>query len=735
MFQKLSKTKKEAAMLFAPRRRAKTTAVVLTLAATPAFAESPTPAPQAAADAGTTTITLDTIEVISQELNAVRLQIQPSLGASTYTFSPEALETIPQGENAPLNQVLLQMPGVAQDSFGQIHVRGEHANVQFRINGVQLPEGLSVFGQALESRFANSISLLTGALPAQYGFQTAGVLDIQTKTGLTNPGFALSMYGGSFNWLQPSFEYGGHEGPVDWFLTGDYLGNDRGIENPAATFNAIHDETQQFHGFAYMSGIIDPDTRVSVVGGAFDGRFQIPNNPGQIPSLGLNVLGATSFNSNLLNEVQHEATQFGLISLQKHVGDINVQLSAFVRNSVLSFSPDVTGDLLFNGGTPFARRSDLAEGVQADASWRINDSHTLRGGFLGEVETTAFDTTSFVLPVDATGAQTSNVPLGIVDNGARTGGLYGVYLQDEWLLLPALTLNYGFRFDAVNEFTNESQLSPRVNLVMKATDTTTVHAGYSRYFVPPPFELVAPTTIALFNNTTAAPAVQQDGIVKAERSHYFDVGVNQIIVPGLTVGLDGYYKLATNLIDEGQFGAPIILTAFNYAKAYVAGGIFTVSYDQGPWSIYGNAAYSRAMGTDINSAQFNFGADELAYIAQHYIHLDHDQTWTGSGGIAYTFNQGTKYQTRVSVDLVAQSGLRASTPTVPNGASLPEYATVNASIVQKLDLGFGQGTELRLDVLNISDAVYEIRNGTGVGVGAPQFGIRRAILAGLTQRF
>jgi hypothetical protein len=711
------------------------TAVVLTLAATPALAENPAPAPQASADAGTTSITLDTIEVITQELNAARLQIQPSLGASTYTFSPEALETIPQGENAPLNQVLLQMPGVAQDSFGQIHVRGDHANVQFRINGVKLPEGLSVFGQALETRFANSISLLTGALPAQYGFQTAGVLDIQTKTGLTNPGFALSMYGGSFNWLQPSFEYGGHEGPVDWFLTGDYLGNDRGIENPAATFNAIHDETQQFHGFAYMSGIIDPDTRVSVVGGAFDGRFQIPNNPGQVPSLGLNVFGTTAFNSNLLNEVQHEATQFGLISLQKHVGDINLQLSAFVRNSVLSFSPDVTGDLLFNGITPFARRSDLAEGVQADASWRINDSHTLRGGFLGQVETTAFDTTSFVLPVDAMGAQTSNVPLGIVDNGARTGGLYGVYLQDEWRLLPALTLNYGFRFDAVDEFTNENQISPRVNLVMKATDTTTVHAGYSRYFVPPPFELVAPTTIALFKNTTDAPSVQQDSIVKAERSHYFDAGVNQIIVPGLTVGLDGYYKLATNLIDEGQFGAPIILTAFNYAKAYVAGGIFTVSYDQGPWSIYGNAAYARAMGSNIISSQFNLAPDELAYIARNYIHLDHDQTWTGSGGLAYTFNQGTKYQTRVSVDLLGQSGLRSSTPTVPNGASLPAYVTVNASIVQKLDPGFGQGTELRLDVLNIGDAVYEIRDGTGVGVGAPQFGIRRAILAGLTQRF
>ncbi len=719
-------------MLFARGAILKTGFFALAMAAGRAFAAG---APQDPAAAGTTTITLDTVEVVSEQLDIARLQIQPSLGASTYYFGPEALVTIPQGENAPLNQVLLQIPGVAQDSFGQVHVRGEHANVQFRINGVQLPEGLSVFGQALETRFARGISLLTGALPAQYGFQTAGVLDIQTKTGITNPGFAISMYGGSFNWLQPSFEYGGREGPVDWFLTGDYLGNDRGIENPASTFNAIHDSTQQFHGFSYMSGIIDPDTRVSVIGGAFNGRFQIPNNPGQLPSLGLNVLGATTFNSNLLNEVQHEATQFGLLSLQKHIGDIDLQISAFVRNSVLSFSPDVIGDLLFNGVTPFARRSDLAEGVQADASWRINDSHTLRGGFLGQVETTAFDTNSFVLPVDAMGAQTSNVPLSIVDNGARTGGLYGLYLQDEWRLLPALTLNYGFRFDAVNEFTNENQVSPRVNAVWKATETTTVHAGYSRYFVPPPFELVSPTSIALFNNTTAARLVQQDDTVKAERSHYFDVGINQIIVPGLTVGLDGYYKLATNLIDEGQFGAPVIFSAFNYAKARVGGAEFTLSYDQGPWSIYGNAAYSRAVGTNIISSQFNFGPDELAYIAQHYIHLDHDQTWTASAGAAYTFNQGTKYSTRVSVDLLVQSGLRASTPTVPNGASLPEYATVNASIVQKLDLGIGQRTELRLDVLNIGDAVYEIRNGTGVGVGAPQFGIRRAILAGLTQRF
>src|ERR1700722_17065350 len=193
------------------------------------------------------------IDIVAARLDAARQQIQPGLGATSYSFSPEALQNVPSGENAPLNQVLLQAPGVAQDSFGQIHLRGEHANLQYRLNGVELPEGLSVFGQAIAERFARSLTLITGALPAQYGFQTAGVLDIQTKTGVTNPGGSVSMYGGGWNWLQPGVEYGGQIGPVDYFFVFDGLHNDRGIENPAPSFNAIHDTTNQFHGLAYIS--------------------------------------------------------------------------------------------------------------------------------------------------------------------------------------------------------------------------------------------------------------------------------------------------------------------------------------------------------------------------------------------------------------------------------------------------------------------------------------------------
>ena len=194
-----------------------------------------------------------------------------------------------------------------------------------------------------------------------------------------------------------------------------------------------------------------------------------------------------------------------------------------------------------------------------------------------------------------------------------------------------------------------------------------------------------------------------------------------------------------NLIDEGQFGAPIILTAFNYKKGQVHGIEFSTSYDRGPVSLYGNVAYSRAIGKDIVSSQFNFSPDDLAYISQHYIHLDHDQRWTGSAGAAYTLFKDSNYPARLSADMIVGSGLRAdytnALVSVPNGRALEGYYSINLAAVQTLKTGFAGPTQLRLDVVNLLDRKYEIRDGTGVGVGAPQFGLRRTILAGIVQRF
>ena len=698
------------------------------------------------------------IVVTARRLSAARASIQPQVGASTYTINAQAIQALPGGDNAALNQVVLQAPGVVQDSFGQLHIRGEHNGLQFRLNGVILPEGLSVFSQALSPRLAGSVELITGALPAEYGLRTAGIVDISTKTG-ANTGGEISVYGGSHGEIEPSLTYSGHAGNTNFFVSGSYLQDDLGIESPDGRSDPIHDHTEQFQGFAYLDRIIDPQSQVSVILGASDQRFQIPDVSGELNGgLGLNVNGQTDFPSQDINESQHETTQYGVVSYLHSTDLFTGQISLFARYSTLSFTPDEVPDLLYDGVSQAADKTDTAGGLQAEGAYHLGQNHTIRAGVIVEVDRSTSQTTSQVLLLDNNpasptfGQQISNQPFTIVDNGAKTAETYSAYVQDEWKLLPTLTLNYGLRFDQFDGFRDENQLSPRINLVWQPTRSTTLHAGYARYFSPPPFELIAGETISKFVaptgsplvTSTAAPAVTTDTTPYAERANYFDVGAEQKISPDLTATVDSYYKLSTHLIDEGQFGAPIILTPFNYEDGRQWGLEFTLSYNHGPFSAYANASHSVAQGRDLISSQFNFSQAELDYIANHDIFLDHDESYAASAGLSYLW-RGTRF----GGDLIYGSGLRADLPlktpitfsdgsvltAIPNGEELPAYTQVNLSFSHRFDNVATGPYEVRLDVINLFDKVYEIRNGSGVGVFAPQFGPRRGLFVGLTKQF
>jgi outer membrane receptor for Fe3+-dicitrate len=194
------------------------------------------------------------------------------------------------------------------------------------------------------------------------------------------------------------------------------------------------------------------------------------------------------------------------------------------------------------------------------------------------------------------------------------------------------------------------------------------------------------------------------------------------------VGLDSFYKMSKNLIDEGQFGAPIILTPFNYAVGRQYGAEATLNYQNENFTAYANASYERAVGKNIVSSQFQFDPGDLAYIANNFIPLDHQQIFSLSAGASYKFGEGT----RVSTDLLYGTGLRRDGAT-PNGDHVPGYVTVNLGITQDFSLVGWTGLTARFDVINLFDEVYEIRDGTGVGVGAPQFGARRGFFFGLSK--
>jgi outer membrane receptor protein involved in Fe transport len=699
----------------------------------------PAPAP-AAADVPEEA--LPSIVVTAKRLNDARNSIQTQTGASTYTIDAAAIAATPGGDNTLLNQVIMQAPDVAQDSFGQFHIRGEHNGLQYRLNGIILPEGLSVFGQSLDPRLISSMSLITGALPAEYGLRTAGIIDLKTKSGLVDSGGSVALYGGSHDTFAPSVNYASSSGNLSYFVSVDALRNDVGIESPDSSANPIHDQTTQLHGFGYLEDILNEENRLTVIVGSSDGKFQIPNREGLEPSLGLTVQGQTTYPSAALNENQREITQFGALGWQHSAGALDVQTSLIARYSSLNFSPDPLGDLLFTGIAQDASKQNTAYALQSDAAYKLNDTHTLRGGIYLQTDRSVSATTSQVLKTGADGVPLSDVPISIDDSGAQSEWIESAYLQDEWKVEPTLVLNYGVRFDTFTAYTSATQLSPRFNAVWQALPDTTVHAGYSRYLSPPPFELVGGETIDKFINTTSPPLSPLAAPPLPERANYYDLGVAQKLTRALSLGLDTYYKQSRNLIDEGQFGAPIILTPFNYRYGKQYGAELTANYTYEHITAYLNLSGQSAKGKDIDTAQFNFAPADLEYIANNYIHLDHEQQKTASGGVSYRWKA-----TRLSADFLFGSGLRADLELppgvttqyggtgIPNGMHLPYYTQVNMGLTHEFQLG-GSGTlTARFDVINVFDEVYEIRNGTGVGVGAPQFGPRRGFFAGLAKSF
>ena len=703
-----------------------------TLLASPALAQTavPTASPGDDADQGSE------IVVTAQRLNAARDSINPAIGANEAKFSHTDLEVQPGGVDRGLKGVLLQAPGVSQDTDGdgEVHIRNEHGNVQYRLNGVTVPQGFVGFGALVDPRVAESISVITGTLPAQYGFRTAGVVDMKTRAQGFDFDGDVGIYGGSNGTIVPSFTLRNATGRLSYFFSGSYQQNDLGIANPTADRSAIHDRSKQWRGFGYTSLILSPDDRVSLFGGSAVGRFQSPNQPGLAPQYVLN--GRTTFDSSLLDQNQRQDAWFAVLAYQHSGEAVDLQIAPFVRHAKAQFTPDpLGGNLLFNGVDTALTQSSLAYGVQADASFKASDSHTLRAGLFFQQDNSRSSSLNRVFAVNSAGNQTSDVPIVIAVAERLVGRNYSAYLQDEWRLSDTLTFNYGVRFDLSAGLVREHQFSPRAGLVWKPDTATTLHIGYARYFTPPPLTLIGKGTVSAFDGTTGEAAIKTADPVRSQREHMVDIGAQHLFGSHLTLGIDAYLKLATNLLDDTTLGGTLILSPFNYARSRNWGVEASASFAQGPVHAYLNLARGQQQAKAIISNQFLFDPANVSYIQNHYIFTDHSQKWTTSGGASLNLaNRIGHFQP--SLDFIYGSGLRAEDPAgiVPNGGTQRPYVQVNLGLAQVIG-SEEHGLTVRFDVINLFDKSYLLRDGSGVGRGQPEYAPRRGFFFGLRKSF
>ncbi len=372
------------------------------------------------------------IVVTARRLDAARTRIDAALGSSVYSLTNDSIENRPGGETGSVASILAQTPGVTFSAG--LNVRGSKA-VQVRINDVAIPEAISDPEDRLSSRLAESTRLITGTLPAQFGFAPGGVIAVTTKNGIYQHGGEIELFAGTHGRLEPAFEWGGSTGSSSLFASGSLEREDRHVADLSGA--RAKDRRHEIGGLAFADHVIDDENRVSLVaGGSHERHF----------------IGATSLPAG----TETHDSGYGVAAFQHSTERCTLQASLFAG------ADNIASDF---AAAERERRSSA--GTQIDSSLDLGAGHTLKTGLLLNHSTSRES--------------------GLVPNSSRMSRTsLGVYAQDEWQPDPNLTINAGIRGDWLRSLDASLAVEPRASIVWASPDGLSIHAGYARYESAPP---------------------------------------------------------------------------------------------------------------------------------------------------------------------------------------------------------------------------------------------------------
>lgn len=646
---------------------------------------------------------------------------------SSKELDQAAIAQLPGGGTASLPRLLYTTnPGMVEGPFGQVFTRGNHANLQYQIDGIQLPDSVSgSFGEAFTPLNIDHMEIITGGLQPEYGTRLAGVVNIVTKSGTLEPGGELGLSYGTYNQTSPFLTYGGSDstGEFHYFLSANGLYTDRGLDtpNPASPTDdsqggseAVHDQSYGAGQFGKFDWQVDNTNKLSLVAFNEQKNFQIPDYPSSFTSSSpfFNTYtdpegnGPFAYVPSWTNDSQFESTQYAEFAWN-HSFDANsfIQVSPYWKRSNSAFTNDPTSDLApayayagtSQGVADTFTQNRVSEnlGVQADYTLHADANNMVKAG-VQMLWTQSTGPVSITYVDDTTG---SPVTTSSADDSTDNGYQEGIYLQDDLTLAKWLVVNGGLRYDATQfvfpeTTTTDGLLQPRIGVNFLAGDFTKFHLFYGKMFMPAPAEDLRDA----FNTLGTGQLTPYD--IKAEKDDYFEAGMAQQVGNQL-LSLNVYYKAATNMLDDTQLLNTAISQPFNFATGYADGVEFSMNGQLGgQWSDFANYSYEIAKGQGINGGIFAFPAG-TDFEPGIYQFLDHCQIHTASAGL--TYNPGDIW---VTVEGLFGGGLS----TGPNNSlRLPAHFTMDTTLgyAFKKDSGFS-GMKVSLDALNLFDDPYPV---------------------------
>jgi len=688
-------------------------------------------------------LTLALTQEIALEIVSPLPAIQYKASSETYQLSRKDIEILPKGNNNEVADVLLTVPSVVYGALKQTHIRQDHANQQFRIDGIPIPDTVTgAFADIVPPRAWERADIILGGMEAQYGNKTALVVDITSKSG-TKPGFgSLQMFGGSFETVNPSLEYGGAIGEkFRYYILDSYVTTNRGIEPPTLGKTNFHNQSEKNN--TYLRGDYQMGNRnnFSWIFLSSVAKYQIPTTPGLEANADvLTLLRAQdpTFNpvpSQAVDQSQKENNQYTQLVWRHDLNSSNFfSLGTYFRRGYANFSTDPLNSLAYandvaEAQTANQKRVAYSGGVRLDYTWVPTNAHLVKTGF--QIDYTNANNTAQIFAFDtSTGAPVSPVITSEASN-RNIQWREEFWVQDQWSPNDHWTFNLGLRYDQIQGFYNEGQVSPRIGATYRYNQSNVFHAYYGRLFTPPNVEQIAFTNLNA-QDTTAQPEDPTGFRPRAERAHYVEVGSYHAITQYVTLELTGYYKLSHFLSDAGQFGTTPLLNffAFDYGWQRGIDGALKVQFTDN-LSGRGNVAWGQCKGYGLQSGQYLLDQAEIDDINSNGgVWCDHSQFMTSSAVLSYRILE----RTTVNGQMLYGYGLRtAEEGARTNSSHVSSYTVYNASITHVIPLPWDQQKLLLgFDIINMFDQKYFYNSGEGsIGLGVAHAGAPRSFFGRL----
>jgi len=684
-------------------------------------------------------LTLASRQELTLEVLASLPPLQHHVSSETFSVSRKDIEELPRGNSIALNDVLLTLPSAVDGGLKQVHIRQDHGNFQFRIDGVPVPDSVSsVFTDVISPRTWERADIILGGPEAQFGNKTAAVIDVTTKSG-ADPAFgSLQFLGGSNETLNPALEYGGTIGSdFRVYFMNSFLSTNRGLDPPTLGKPYYHDQSNQNQTMIRGDWQADNQNSVTWLFLNSIAKFEIPTRPDLAanPTIVGLIQGANPgfepVNSQNVNEYQKENNQYSQL-VWRHDWDRDrfFSLAGYFQHSRATFTTDPLNVLSYteDPDEPFSAgdqdRWSYSGGIRFDYSHRLNSDHLVKTGFQIQRTQAVNKNRLSVFLRDGAGDPTGGVISRNADN--RTiGWREEFWIQDQWTPWAQWTFNLGVRFDQIQALTNDNQVSPRIGATYAMTPNHVFHAFYGRLFTPPSLEAVPFLQLDTVG-TTAEPENLTNRTVKPERAHYFEVGSAHALGDSVTIELTGYYKLNKNLSDAGQFGTTPLLNDFSFKRGWQR-GIDLVVKAKFFENLYGrgNVAWGQCRGKKLQSGYFLLEQDEIDDInSSSGVFCDHMQSVTSSAVLTYHPFE----HTTVTGQMLFGSGLRTAKPgEKTNSSHSPSHTTYNFSIDQAISLWDNYKAVLGFDVINVLDQQVFLNSGEGsIGLGVSHANLPRS---------